>query len=265
MALSILIVALTAGSYYLYNHITRPLETVIYGSEAELKASIESLEKVKDGGRLSWREKYSLGVSYHQDRRYADAVVMLESFLEEKPETMKAYETLGMAYFRLDKLQEALDSWRKAKDLAGGAPSPLDAMIPDIERTLAVRDRISDLEKILKKDNNKDTESEIKPEEVSAKRFELALLYLGDNRVDDAVTELEALVKADKKSSDYHSALAQAYAVKGDFDKAYSSVSTALKLNPSDEELQKRKVELGRIKDAIKKGDFHNVKPQAGK
>lgn len=255
MVFAFVLIGLILGVKYLYDYVNRPLEVVIYGSAEELKSEVEKLEKVKESGRISWREKYRLGVSYHQSMRYNDAVLVLEDFIKDRPEVGKAYETIGMSYYRLGKLEEAVKNWKMANTMPNRSPSSISSMelmIADVEKTIAIRGRIKQLESII------ETSKASKDKSVKwGEMFELALLYMGDKKPDKAVLHLEELSLTQKDDADIHATLAQAYAMTGEFLKAYDAMKKASKLKPDEEEFKLRLVELGKLKKALESGEFH--------
>lgn len=248
-------IALVLGGKYFYDYVNRPLETVMYGSAEELESEVERLESIKESGRISWREKYKLGVSYHQIMRYNDAVLVLGDFVKDKPEVGKAHETLGMSYYRLGKLEEAVRSWEMAKtapNRSSSSNSSMDLMISDVKRTITLRSRIKELEsKIKQNEDNKEEPSKW------GEKFELALLYMGVKEPDKALVHLEELSVTRKEDADIHATLAQVYAMTGEFLKAYDSMKKASILQPDEEEFKLRLAELGKLKKAVKSGEFH--------
>lgn len=76
-------------------------------------------------------------------------------------------------------------------------------------------------------------------------------------RLDDAQSQLEEAVKAKKDSPEMFDTLAQIYAIKGDFDKAVDAEKKAVRLKPSDDNLKKRLAEMEKVRQGIKKGEYH--------
>lgn len=81
---TLLLLAVAWGGFYLYEYVNRPLDLVVYANAEELKTEVERLEKIQENGRLSWREAFRLGVSYHQSSDYNRAVKVLEDFVTAK-------------------------------------------------------------------------------------------------------------------------------------------------------------------------------------
>lgn len=264
---TLLLIAVGWGCFYLYEYVNRPLDLVVYANAEELKAEINRLEKIKENGRLSWRESFRLGVSYHQSSDYNNAVIVLEGFVTNKKDVGKAYETLGMSYFRLKKLEDAVKNWQLAKQLSNDGRF-LEQMILDVERTIAIQSRIKQLENEIKqiKDRaeivaagSKDGEPPVLVKEVSwEKVLELSLLYLGEEKFKEAVQHLEEAVSKKKDNADLYDSLAQAYAMTGDFKKAQGAIKKAVKLRPDDRELSLRLEEINKINKGIEKKDFHS-------
>ena len=259
MVSTFIIIGLAVGGKYFYDYVNRPLEAVVYGSAEELKSELERLEAVNETGRISWRDRYKLGVSYHQSMRYKDAVVALEDFIKVRPEVGKAYETIGMSYYRLNELEKAVENWKLAQTVPGVSSSSsasIGLMISDVERTIALRSRIQKLETVIGESKTTKGDSD-----EWGQKFELALLYIGDKKPEKALVHLEELSLIRKDDADIHATLAQVYANTGDITKAYDSMKKASKLLPDDEDLKSRLVELGRLKKALKDGEYHKQSP----
>jgi len=92
-------------------------------------------------------------------------------------------------------------------------------------------------------------EQEVKDSQAAdwQKKFELAALYLAVNRVDDGKARLEEIIKVKKDIPEVYDAIAHAYAMSGDFEKAVDAEKRAVKLRPSDEKFKKRLAELERV------------------
>lgn len=243
--LVVLIGAVIGGGYYWYKKQNEPPRTVEYKDITEVDKDIARLEPLDKTGRLSWQDKYLLGVAYIQKGRVADAAKILEDVTRLHHNFYKTYESLGMAYYRMDDMEKAVSTWEKAIKMSPQI-AHLEDMINRGKQKLEFRKRISILEE------------EVKDSHAGwQKKLELAALYLAVNRVDDAKTRLEEIVKAKKDSPEVYDAIAHAYAMSGDFEKAVDAEKRAVKLRPSDENLKKRLAEVERVMEGIKKGEYH--------
>ncbi|MEK7841154.1 MAG: hypothetical protein AAB197_00645, partial [Deltaproteobacteria bacterium] len=64
--------------YYWYKKQNEPPQTVEYKDIGEVDRDIARLEPLDKAGRLSWQDKYLLGVAYIQKGSVADAAKILE-------------------------------------------------------------------------------------------------------------------------------------------------------------------------------------------
>ena len=245
VAAVIFIGAVIGGGYYWYKKQNEPPRTVEYKDIGEVNRDIARLEPLDKAGKLSWQDKYLLGVAYIQKGRMADAVKILEDVTRLHTNFYKVHESLGMAYFRMDNMEKAVSIWEKAIKISPQA-AHLEDMINRGKQKIEFRKRISTLEQELK-DNQAGWQ----------KKFELAALYLAVNRVDDGKARLEEIIKVKKDIPEVYDAIAHAYAMSGDFEKAVDAEKRAVKLRPSDEKFKKRLAELERVMEGIKKGEYH--------
>ena len=237
----ILIGAVVGGGYYWSKKQNEPPQTIEYKDIGEVDKDIVKLEPLQNAGKLSWQESYRLGIAYLQRGRTADAAMTLEGVVKRHPDFYKTYESLGMAYYKMDDMEKAASTWGKAVNMSPQAVH-LNDMIARAKQKIEFKKRISTLEQ------------EIKNSQVAwQKRFELAALYIGMKRIEEAKAQLEEIVKVKKDSPEVYDAIAQAYAMSGDFEKAVNAEKKAVKLKPSDENLKKRLEEMEKIQQAIKK------------
>jgi Tfp pilus assembly protein PilF len=236
---------IAGGGYYWSKKQNEPPQTVEYKDIGEVDKDITKLEPLQNAGKLSWQESYRLGIAYMQRGRTADAAMTLEGVVKRHPGFYKTYESLGMAYYRMDDMEKAVSTWEKALKMSPQA-AHLEDMIGRAKQKIEFKKRIATLEQ------------EIKNGQAAwQKRFELAALYIGMKRIEEAKAQLEEIVKVKKDSPEVHDAIAQAYAMSGDFEKAVNAGKKAVKLRPSDEGLQKRLAEMEKVREGIKKGEYH--------
>lgn len=245
IVLAIAFIGAAVGGYYWNKKRNEPPPVVEYKSMGEIDADIARLEPLQKAGKLRWQEMYQLGIAYIQKGRVADAAQTLEQVVKLHPDFYKTYESLGMAYYRMDDIEKAVSIWEKAVKMSPQAKH-LEDMINRGKQRIEFKKRISTLEQ------------DIKQGSVAwEKRFELATLYVGMKRWDEAQAQLEEAVKTKKDSPEMFDTLAQIYALKGDFEKAVDAEKKALRLKPSDENLKKRLAEMERVRQGIKKGEYH--------
>lgn len=228
--------------YRAHNALPRP---VIYSGMEELNGDIRRLEALKGSRGFSWQDSYRLAVAYIQRGEPGAAIPLLEDAARRRPGFSKTHESLGMAYFRQDKLDKAIEAWDRALKTDPSAEF-LKGMIERARQRREILKRISALE------------PELKAADAGwEKRFELAALYLSVNRVKDAKAELDRVVSVKKDSSQVYDAIAEANALSGDFEKAVEAEKKALKLDPENDTLKKRLAEMERVGKGVKEGKDH--------
>lgn len=230
------------GGYSWSKEKNTPPPQVTYNNVAELDKDIERLEKLKGSGGLSWQEAYTLGVAYVQKGNIKRAVPLLEDVARRRPSFSKTFGSLGMAYFRSDEPGKAAEAWEKALKLDPKAEF-LKEMIERAKRKTEVLDRIASLE------NEADAEWQ--------KKFELAALYMGVKRFEEAKSQLMKIIAVKGDSPEVYDALAETYAITGDFDKAIDAERKAVRLDPKKEILRKRLSEMEKVRAGLKKKAIH--------
>lgn len=246
VVLAVVVLGLIAWSgysrYRAHNALPGP---VLYRGMEELNGDIRRLEALKGSRGLSWQDSYRLAVAYIQQGDPGAAVPLLEDVARRRPGFSKTYESLGMAYFRQDRLDKAIEAWDRALKIDPSAEF-LKGMIERARQRQEIFKRISALELELKSNGNG-----------WEKRFELAALYLGVKRVEDAKAELDRVASVKKDSPLVYDAIAEANALSGDFEKAVEAEQKALRLDPKNEVLKKRLAEMERVRKGIKEGKDH--------
>ena len=219
--------ALVSAGYYLYERKNVPPETVVYRSLEEVDRDIARLKPLHKAGKLSWQDTYRLGIAFLQKGDVKSAAEALEDAVKQYPDYYKSYESLGMAYFKMNRLNDAISVWEKAVGLNQRAVY-LEEMIDRAKQRMDINRRAEALEKEVKK-----------ADAGWEKRFELAVLYLSLGRVDDSTNILEEMLKEKKDNPDIYHALAQVYIKSGKFYKAVEFMKKAVELKPDDKRLQK--------------------------
>lgn len=225
--------SLAWAGYGWYVRKNAPPEPVVYKDIAALEEDIKRLESLRSAGALSWQELYRLGVAYIQRGRPVEAAGVLEESRRRHGGFLKTYESLGMAYFKIEQPGKAVETWEAALKVDPKAVF-LNEMIERGRKKMEFASRIAALEK------------EVKQDKVVAwtKRFELAALYLSVRRPADAKAVLEEILRVKKDIAEVYDALAEAYALQGDFVKASEAEKKALKIKPKNEVFKKRFSEM---------------------
>ncbi len=232
IVIGIAVVASWAG-YGWYVRKNTPPEPVVYKDIAELEEDIKGLESLRSAGALSWQDLYRLGVAYIQRGRPAEAVGVLEESMRRHSGFLKTYESLGMAYFRIEQPGKAVETWEAALKVDPKAAF-LNEMIERGRKKMEIASRIAALEKEIREDKAV----------AWTKRFELAALYLSVRRPAEARLALEEILSVKKDVPEVYDALAEAYALQGDFVKAAQAEKKALKIKPKNEVFKKRLSEM---------------------
>ena len=243
--LVIFIGGIAGGGYYLYKKKNEPPMTVKYGSLEEIDRDIERLERLHKAGGLSWQDTYRLGVAFLQKGVADRSASVLEEAVKMHPDYYKSYESLGMAYYRMNRLDDAISAWEKSIGLNRKAVY-LKEMIARAKQKIGVGKRANALEEEVKK-GGVDWE----------KRFELAVLYLSLGRVEDSRVMLKKILKEKKDEPDVYHALAQVYIRTGKIDKAVEFMKKAVKLKPDDEKLKKNLEDLEKMRERYEKIKKH--------
>lgn len=240
-----LIGAVIGGGYYWNKKQNEPPPSVEYKNIEEVDKDIARFEPLQKAGKLKWQDMYQLGVAYIHMGRAADAAKILEEVIKRHPDFYKTYESLGMAYYRMDDMEKAVAAWEKALKISPQT-AHIEDMINRARQRMDFKKRISTLEQEIKQGN------------VGwQKRFELALLYIATRRIEDAKIQLGEVLKVKKDSPEVYDAIAQSYAISGDFEKAVDAGKKAVKLRPKDENLRNRLAEMEKVREGIRKGTYH--------
>lgn len=252
---AILVLSVVAlGSGYLYNKSRNtPPEPLVYKSAGELAAVVQRLETQKGLSSLRWQDAYTLGVAYLHSKRLDKAVETLTEGSRLRPGFYRFYESLGMAYYRLGELEDAVAQWKRAAQMTAQADH-LKRMIGKVERSMGVEKRVAQLEELF-------MDPEAQP--VSwQKRFELATLYMTLKRLEEAETQLKMALDAKPDSAELYDTLAEVNALAGDFERAVSAEEEAVRLRPDDERLAKRLKQMQMFGQALEEGGYHGGKKQ---
>ncbi|MBI5561157.1 MAG: tetratricopeptide repeat protein [Deltaproteobacteria bacterium] len=246
LALFLVFSGLVSGLYYRNKKRNEPPRPIPYENIAELGGEIERLEAVEKEKGITWQDGYRLGMAYLYTRRDRDAVRTLAEVIRLRPGFSVAYESLGMAYYRLGDFEKAKDVWEKSPGVDTPGGEHIRELIGRAEKKIGYKKRALQLEKIIGEGNA-----------AWEKRYELSTLYIGLGRLKDAVVTLEEAEKESPRSPELYDTLAQVYAMEGDFEKAVKAERKALALKPGDEAIRGRLAEMERLKEALKKGGFH--------
>ncbi len=173
------------------------------------------------------RAEWNKGLEAYKTQDWATAVKEFEEVTKTNPDYAGAYYMLGVSQRALGQLSPALASLRKAVELDGNQASYKLAL----GQALLQANQYQDAYALLKPLNISSIES--------AHRSNYALLFAQaatkTNRPQEAISVLNAQVRADSKNPRLQQALGAAYTATGDEARAYAAFKKAFDLNPTDQ------------------------------
>ncbi len=173
------------------------------------------------------RAEWNKGLEAYKTQDWATAVKEFEEVTKTNPDYAGAYYMLGVSQRALGQLSPALASLRKAVELDGNQASYKLAL----GQALLQANQYQDAYALLKPLNISSIES--------AHRSNYALLFAQaatkTNRPQEAISVLNAQVRADSKNPRLQQALGAAYNATGDEAKAFAAFKKAFDLDPTDQ------------------------------
>ena len=209
------------------------------------------------------------------DDMITNQIAEIEALVEKEPENLVHYRKLGDLYTQNNEFDKALQFMRTALERTGGDPS-LETEISDTTRrkfefqiaalkeeltktnSPAVKTQIEDLEKAKQQFLLADCESRRNryPNELEI-RFELGLLYLRANRIDDAIKEFQLAQRNPRRRLQTLNYIGQCFAQKGILDLAADQFKKAIAEHPVLDNLKKDILyNLGTVYERMKKDDL---------
>lgn len=210
----------------------------------DIEGAQKEVDRLELKDELTWQETYQLALAYFHVKDNEKAIEKLEEVIKLRPQFVKSYETLGMAFLKNGENDKAVAIWNQAIE-KGSTQEHLKELVGKIRIKTESKKRITQLEEELK---NKD----LKPDMIYGKNAELGILYMAINDFDKALKIYKNLEK--KRSKDYTVAetLMQLYAYKNDFDNARKYARKAVKINPESKELmEKYLAEMDRLEKGM--------------
>jgi tetratricopeptide (TPR) repeat protein len=172
--------------------------------------------------RLTADELYSSGVDALENGSYGQAVTLLKRTTELEPAHKLAWNKLGRAYLRLDRVDEAINALRKQIGVNG-----YDLYAYNNLGLAYVRQRrFADAESAFQR------QIEINPLDIYAHR-NLGEMYLERRQYEAALRELEKAVALTPKAATLHVSLGQAYLNLGQHDQGIRAFTRAVELDAS--------------------------------
>ena len=160
------------------------------------------------------------------------AIKSFQKAIELEPKNPVLYTELGKMYLTSD-VKKARENFAKAKELKSDY---IDALIQDA----LTFEREQNLDEAIKKMEELVTNY---PFNIEA-RFQLGRLYFNKDRLDDAISQFEQVILIFPNHSNSLYSLGLAYSKKGEKEKAISAFEKVLQLNPDNQDVIKKLEEL---------------------
>ena len=87
----------------------------------------------KLGGRGKWQDQYDLGIRYLEEGDYEEAILAFNAAIEIDPNRPEAYMGRAEAYIKLDKPEEALKDYKRARRAAKKDDDKYDDLLDELE------------------------------------------------------------------------------------------------------------------------------------
>jgi tetratricopeptide (TPR) repeat protein len=240
----LLMILAGVGGYFFYNQSAKDPVELTYNNIEEIKVEIDRLEIERVKTTYIWQDAYMLGVAYFHAGMYADAVDALDEASRMRPQFRKIFETLGMANYKNKNFEAALKAWQRAL-----------AMAPDSEHLKALVEQTKYHSHTLKRTQR--LEAALNEKRIIwRERLELASFYAGDGRFEDAMVQLDEVLKEQSENPEVYDVIAYIHAIGGNYDEAIRAEEKAIAFAPDEESYKKKLSEMKRLRDSIKtKGD----------
>ncbi len=185
--------------------------------------------------RLQQYLRYGQGIRLANAGQLAAAIGEFRKVLAEDPQNTLAHFYVGVCYYRLHQLDEAVTALHAALAVAHHYP-PAEELLGTIW--------------LVKHDYKRAREqfeqlAASTPASYGA-HYNLGILALREGRSDDALRELLAACRADPTSAQPHAALGSLYNARGDADRAKEEFRQAIALDPNDQASRKNLEQLVR-------------------
>lgn len=185
-------------------------------------------------------------LSAHEDLlagRRDEAIAKLEKLLRKTPNLLKAWETLGWAYWQAGREKEAIALWQRWRDVDPGLPLPCNLLAQACIAHKELNQALGYYQQSLRLDPNQYEAS-----------YGLARLYrwLGDQ--DRAIELLSSLLARDRDRTDVKVELGRALLENDRFEEAAPIWSEMLQLSPTNETFMLRQamalLHTGHVKES---------------
>jgi len=137
------------------------------------------------GGHSKWQEQYDLGIRYLNEGNYQEAILAFEAAIKIDPKQADAYVALADAYLATEDYDNAMAALTRGMDQA--------------DSTSAIQGKYEQVRQIL-----------------WDRDYELALYYISNGELQEAVVLLDAIIILDGRIADGYITLAETYVDLGD-------------------------------------------------
>ncbi|ANM30011.1 hypothetical protein ABI59_11165 [Acidobacteria bacterium Mor1] len=190
-------------------------------NRGDYSGAVESLSTVAAMALNSFRAHYYLGLALIGDRRYGEAIEMLEIALDLDPTHLNAHVNLGNAYLKLGDIDEASAEYYRAMKLRAEYPPALDGLARTAEARADDAKAIEMFRRAIASDQG-----------YAEAYTHLGELYLRQDRLDDAVRLLAEAVSIRPDYAPGLNRLALAYSRLGLENEAVATIRKAIELEP---------------------------------
>jgi len=168
---------------------------------------------------------YWLGRIDYDAQHFSEAIAHFQHAIALDPAMARAYDNLGLCYYRNNLNDQAIASFKKAIELDKASPHPSAWPYLNLAITQQFVDQISDAEANLRE------ALRIDPKLAEA-HFQLGSVLESLGRLDAAITELQEAVRLNAGYPEPHMAMARIYKQLGKKSEAQEEVKIYLRLRP---------------------------------
>jgi len=201
--------------------------------EGNSAAALDIYSKINEISRSETQATYRAGLIHIQNAALDKADQLAEGLIKEFPKKADGYRLKGLVQYHRKQYPEAVSSLQSAIKIAPTLDAYYFLGLSSYHRG-ELEGALSHFRKVL----------DAAPGSRQA-RLMTAVVLMAQKRVDDAITEVNKLIKQDENDAEAYNLLGSAYMAKGMFDEGMQALNTATRINP-------------KIADAhIKKGRYY--------
>jgi tetratricopeptide (TPR) repeat protein len=221
------------------------LSVATYARNTVWKESVRLWENAVEGSPHKARPHYELGVAYFTLGRIDEAINEYQIALKLDPDYFSAHNNLGLAYFNQGRIDEAINEYQIVLKLD---PEYFGAL-NNLGNAYAVQGRLAEAIKEYQ------TALKINPD-FDEGYYNLGFAYESQGRTDEAIKEYQTALKLNPDYVDAHNNLGNIYAAQGRIAEAIEEYQAALKIHPDNADVHYNLgityEEQGEIAEAIK-------------